>query len=128
MWKSILTDKINWNAPALREVGAAAAAGLPAVHWCGCCCGRWAACCGLVPQQFRLPLYRAGMCLLPAPACSLSIGTSRTTTLLPVPQVSAPARDLLKAMLDRNPAKRIRAADALRHPWLQARWCWRCGV
>ncbi|KAI7836721.1 hypothetical protein COHA_009419 [Chlorella ohadii] len=52
VWKSILTDKINWNAPALREV-------------------------------------------------------------------SAPARDLLKAMLERNPAKRIRAADALRHPWLQ---------
>lgn len=33
--------------------------------------------------------------------------------------MSAPARDLLKAMLERNPAKRIRAADALRHPWLQ---------
>ena len=53
--------------------------------------------------------------------------------LLPYPavrsQVSAPARDLLKAMLERNPAKRIRAADALRHPWLQARsvvgeGCW----
>ena len=24
VWKSILTDKINWSAPALREVGAAA--------------------------------------------------------------------------------------------------------
>ncbi|KAL4446799.1 hypothetical protein ABPG77_008043 [Micractinium sp. CCAP 211/92] len=51
VWKSILTDKINWSAPALREV-------------------------------------------------------------------SAPAKDLLKQMLERNPAKRVRAADALRHPWL----------
>ncbi|KAL4434088.1 hypothetical protein ABPG75_000529 [Micractinium tetrahymenae] len=51
VWKSILTDKINWSAPALREV-------------------------------------------------------------------SAPAKDLLKQMLERNPAKRIRAAQALRHPWL----------
>ncbi|KAI3434801.1 hypothetical protein D9Q98_002859 [Chlorella vulgaris] len=52
VWKSILTDKINWNAAALREV-------------------------------------------------------------------SPPARDLLKQMLDRNPAKRLRAGAALRHPWLQ---------
>jgi serine/threonine protein kinase len=33
--------------------------------------------------------------------------------------VSAPGRDLLKQMLERDPAKRVRAADALRHPWLQ---------
>lgn len=29
------------------------------------------------------------------------------------------ARDLLKRMLERNPGKRTRAAEALRHPWLQ---------
>lgn len=34
-------------------------------------------------------------------------------------QVSAPGRDLLKQMLERDPSKRVRAAEALRHPWLQ---------
>ena len=37
----------------------------------------------------------------------------------PLRQVSTPARDLLKQMLDRNPARRVRAGEALRHPWLQ---------
>lgn len=35
------------------------------------------------------------------------------------PQVSPSARDLLKRMLERSPGKRMRAAEALRHPWLQ---------
>ncbi|KAK7841608.1 calcium-dependent protein kinase 29 [Quercus suber] len=37
----------------------------------------------------------------------------------PWPSISAGAKDLIKQMLDRNPTKRITAADALGHPWLK---------
>lgn len=54
-------------------------------------------------------------------AVSVSPTPVAPTPLNPRQQVSAPARDLLKQLLERNPAKRTRAAEALRHPWLMVR-------
>ena len=58
--------------------------------------------------------------LRPAPSHARAAAPPRPAPPLIAPlQVSAPGRDLLKQMLERDPAKRVRAADALRHPWLQ---------
>lgn len=65
------------------------------------------ACCHLLTYAHPSPLSPPGPLLLPP------------LHPPPHPQVSPPARDLLKQMLDRNPAKRLRAGAALRHPWLQ---------
>jgi len=77
------------------------------------------------PVQPQLPSGRHRCCqaALCKPRCEAPTAHHALSPSLAAPQtqVSAPARDLLKAMLERNPAKRIRAADALRHPWLQAR-------
>ena len=36
-------------------------------------------------------------------------------------QVSAPARDLLKGLLERDPDARLTPKQALEHPWIKAR-------
>lgn len=33
--------------------------------------------------------------------------------------ISAPARELLRGLLDRDPRKRLKPSEALKHPWIQ---------
>lgn len=34
-------------------------------------------------------------------------------------QVSAPAKELLRGLLERDPKRRLKPSQALKHPWIQ---------
>jgi hypothetical protein len=112
VWKSILTEKINWNAPALREVGRGAVPG-------GMQRAAWAAADAHLPAARPAPASLACCSWRNLHLADLVLLASPPLLCAWHPQVSPSARDLLKRMLERSPGKRMRAAEALRHPWLQ---------
>ena len=53
-------------------------------------------------------------------------GCTYARSALTRPELNQAARDIVSTMLDKNPRRRISAADALEHAWMRGIWV--CGV